>query len=358
MSGLYQTGRGAQINPVNRFSKHQYKTENEFLEHLHLNGEDVSMKKKTDYTTIFPKTILNKVTSPDLGFDWSMNPYQGCEHGCSYCYARNTHEFWGYNAGLDFEQKILVKKTAPYLLEKQFQKANWKPKPIVLSGNTDCYQPIEKELKITREILKVFEKYKHPLGIITKNALIQRDIDILKRLSELNLVHVSISITTLDNKLQRLMEPRTASIKRRLQTVELLSNNNIPVNVMFAPIIPGLNSHETLNLAETAANAGAQSFNYTIVRLNGHLAKIFMNWVKQNYPNKLGKIRQGIEECHGGNLNDSEFGRRMKGKGKYADQIKQTFQLAQKKFFGQNSIKPLNCNSFIHLPKGQFSLAI
>lgn len=358
MNETYQRGRGAQVNTHNRFEKLVYRTEDDFLQHLHLNGEDISQSEKTQYIEVFPKSILNRVTSPDIGKSWSMNPYQGCEHGCTYCYARNSHEYWGYSAGSDFERKILVKKTAPYLLEKAFQKASWQPEPIMLSGNTDCYQPIEKERKITREILKVFEKYRHPVGIITKNALIQRDIDILKRLNERNLIHVSISITTLDEKIRRVMEPRTATVKRRLQTIELLAQNGIPVNVMFAPVIPGLTSHEAMAIAEASSKAGAIAMNYTMVRLNGRIAIIFMDWVKKNFPDRYEKIKHGIEEAHGGNLNDSQFGRRMKGEGKFAEQVQQSIALAKKKFFADKTYPEYNCDDFLRIPKGQFSLGL
>ena len=184
---------------------------------------------RTQYLEIFPKTILNKVTSTDIGMAYSMNPYQGCEHGCIYCYARNTHEYWGYSAGLDFERKILFKRNAPQLLEAKLNSKNWQPENIMFSGNTDCYQPIEKKLEITREMIKVLLKYKHPVSFITKNKLILRDLDLLKELAKLNLVHVSISITSLNEETRRILEPRTASIKKRLETVKILSDNGIPV---------------------------------------------------------------------------------------------------------------------------------
>jgi DNA repair photolyase len=351
-------GRGAQINTHNKFSKNQYEVEPEYLEHLHLNLEDTSGNEKTTFTTVQAKSILNRVNSPDIGKGWSMNPYQGCEHGCAYCYARNSHEYWGYSAGTDFEQKILVKKNAAHLLEKAFQKTSWQPEPIMLSGNTDCYQPIEKELKITREILKVMERYRHPVGIITKNSLIQRDIDILKRLNEKRLVHVSISVTTLDESLRRKLEPRTATVKKRLETIELLAQNEIPVNVMFAPIIPGLNSHETMAIAKATSMVGASTLNYTVVRLNGQVANIFMNWVQLHFPDRAKKIRHLIEECHGGKLNDSDFGRRMSGAGEFAEQIKQTVDLARIKYFSNTTYPDYNCQNFLRLPRGQFSLGL
>ncbi len=227
----------------------------DFLEYCWKEGE-LAEKNKTEYLPIFPKTIVNKVTSPDVGMSYSMNPYQGCEHGCIYCYARNTHEFWGYSAGLDFERKILIKENAPYLLEEMLKTKNWKAETIVLSGNTDCYQPAEKKFEITRACLEVFLKYKHPVGIITKNTLILRDLDLLRELTKDRLIGVNISVTSLSEKTRRLLEPRTATIAKRLETIKILSENNIPVNAMLAPIIPGINSHELLQLARAVSEKG------------------------------------------------------------------------------------------------------
>lgn len=353
----HKKGRGAQINTHNRFAEHQYETEDSYLEFLRLNGEDVSLDQKTKFIEVFPKTIVNKVNSPDVGPAWSMNPYQGCEHGCAYCYARNSHEYWGYSAGSEFEQVILVKKNAPELLEKVFQKKSWTPDTIMLSGNTDCYQPAEREFQITRSIFKVFLKYQHPVGIITKNALIQRDLDILRELAKNNLVRVSLSITTLDEDLRRKLEPRTASAKKRLETVKVLSENDIPVNVMMAPIIPGLNSHEVMNLAKAVSEAGASSLNYTMVRLNGQIAEIFMDWARYHYPDRADKLMHQIQETHGGNLNDSQFGRRMRGDGHVAAQVSSLINLARKKYFTGKEIGPLNFEAFRRPPlHGQTSL--
>ena len=267
-------GRGAQLNVNNRFFQLSHEMRDDFLEFCQKEGEQAD-KNKTLYLPVFPKTIVNKVESPDVGMQYSMNAYQGCEHGCIYCYARNSHEYWGYSAGLDFERRILVKKDAPKLLETLLQKKSWKAHPIVMSGNTDCCQPAEKEFKITRQCLQVFLKYKHPVSIITKNALILRDLDLLKVLTKDKLINVSISITSLSENTRRVLEPRTATIKRRLETVKTLSENNIPVNVMLAPIIPSINSHEILFLAKTASDYGALSIGHTIVRLNGAIGEIF-----------------------------------------------------------------------------------
>ena len=312
----------------------------------------------TEYIDVYPKTILNKVTSPDIPGEYSMNPYQGCEHGCIYCYARNTHNYWGYSAGLDFEQKILVKKNAPDLLDQKLRSPNWKATPIMLSGNTDCYQPIERKLKITRRILEVLWKHRHPVGIITKNSLVLRDLDILEKMAQKNLVRVAVSITTLDEKIRNMMEPRTASVKSRLDTVKTLADHKIPVSVMMAPIIPGLNDYEIFKMVQTAAETGANGIGYTIVRLNGDIAEIFTDWLLKNYPEKASKIINRISECHGGQLNDSRYGTRMKGEGKIAEMINQQFQVARQKFFGDKTKNKFTYNTDLYeqLKNPQLSL--
>jgi len=334
-------GRGAQRNVHNRFFELSHEIREDFLEYCQKEGEE-SEKSKTLYLEVFPKTIINKVTSPDVGMMYSMNPYQGCEHGCVYCYARNSHEFWGFNAGLDFERRILIKKDAPKLLEEQLKKKTWKSYPIVLSGNTDCYQPAEKRFKITRKCLKVFLKYKHPVAIITKNALILRDLDILIELAKDNLIGVNISITTLSEDTRRILEPRTATIKKRLETVNVLSENGIPVNVMLAPIIPSINSHEILPLAKAASDYGAISMGYTIVRLNGAIGQIFTDWIHKAMPDRAEKVLHQIEDCHGGSLNDSRYGTRMRGEGKIAEQIHALMHLARLKYFKNKMMPKLN----------------
>lgn len=352
----YQKGRGAQVNPHNRFAQNSYRTEEQYLEHLHKSGEPLPQAPRTRTLKVKARTLVNKVNSPDIGKSWSMNPYQGCEHGCTYCYARNSHEYWGYSAGTDFETQILVKENAPALLEHTLQKPGWKPEPIMLSGNTDCYQPVEKEWRLTRKLLQLCLKYRQPVGVITKNALIQRDVDVLQQMAALNLVHVSISVTTLEESLRRKMEPRTATVKRKLETIKLLSQNNIPVNIMMAPLIPGINSHEIMAVAEATAQAGACRFEYTTVRLNGQIAEIFMDWLRQNFPDRVQKVKHQIEELHGGKLNDSQFGRRMKGSGALAENLAQTVALARKKHFTDKVMPEYNSADFLRLPRGQYSL--
>jgi DNA repair photolyase len=284
---------------------------------------------KTEFIEVYPKTILNKITSPDIPASFSMNPYQGCEHGCIYCYARNTHNYWGYSAGLEFETKILVKKNAAQLLEHKLKNKKWIATPIMLSGNTDCYQPIEGKLEITRSILKTFWKYRHPVSIITKNSLILRDLDILKEMAAHNLVRVAISITTLEEPLRRFLEPRTASIANRLKTVETLAQNGIQTMVMMAPIIPGLNDSEILNLVKTVTDLGAKNVGYTLVRLDGDVATIFEDWLRKTLPNKADKVLNRIRDCRNGQLNEKRFGKRMTGDGNIAQLIKDQFRIAR-----------------------------
>jgi len=320
-------GQGAQTNPDNRFAQHTSEVDESYLNYLAFEGEEMVSKIKV--IEVFPKSVVNAVTSPDVPMEWSMNPYQGCEHGCTYCYARNSHEYWGYSAGVDFERVILVKKNAPEILDQTLKKKSWKASPIVLSGNTDCYQPIERKLGITRACIEVMLKHQHPMGIITKNALVQRDVDLLQQLAQMQLAQVVVSITTLNEDLRQKMEPRTASIKKRLETVEALSAAGIPVTVLIAPIVPGLNSHEVFELLKASKQAGARDVRYTMVRLNGQIADIFSTWITSQ------KVLNQIRAAHEGSLKDNQFGRRMKGSGKEVESINQTFKMARKKFFGE-----------------------
>ena len=337
----YFKGRGAQIKSENKFLKAQYVTD-------HVEGLDEPLMSAPTTQVFYEnaKKVVNKVTSPDLGMGYSLNPYQGCEHGCIYCYARNTHEYWGFSAGLDFESKIIVKKNAPSLLEKFILHPDWNAVPISVSGNTDCYQPLERKLEITRGLLKVFAQYRHPVGMITKNSLILRDLDLLKDLASDNLIHVYISITTLDEDLRRVMEPRTASAMKRLQTVEALAKAGVPVGIMNAPIIPGLNHHEIPQILKAASEHGAQNVGMTVVRLNGSIGKIFEDWLRKNFPDRFDKVWNQICSLHGGSVNDSQFGRRMSGEGEYADIIHQLFRTSKKKYFGDKKLPPMDLTKF------------
>ena len=318
----YFKGRGAQFNPHNKFLKDAYVKEHD---------EGIDDWEESDHKTTFlfenSKTIVNKVDSSDVGMDYSLNPYQGCEHGCTYCYARNAHQYWGYSAGLDFERKIIVKKDAPILFKKFLEKKGWDATTISLSGNTDCYQPAERKFRLTRQLLEIALEYKQPIGMITKNSLILRDIDILQEMAKLNLIMVYSSINSLNDKLRLAMEPRTATAKQRLKVVEELSKAGIPMGVMVAPLVPGLSDHEIPTVLKAVANAGAIRAGYTIVRLNGAIAQIFEDWLRKNFPDRFDKVWHMIQSCHGGNVNDSRFGDRMRGDGNIAKMIRDSFRL-------------------------------
>jgi len=322
----YIKGRGAQINPDNRFSKYTVdKNDSEYFD-----NEDTD--RKTTFLEVFPKSIVNKVISVDVNADYSMNPYQGCEHGCVYCYARPSHQYWGYSAGIDFESVILVKKNAPELLIQKLKSKSWKVGVISLSGNTDCYQPIERMYSITRQLLQICLDFKQPVSIITKNALIIRDLDILSELARQQLLLVNISITTLNEELRRILEPRTATVMRKLQTIEKLVKNGIPVNILMAPIIPALNDNEIFAVAKAVSNVGANSMNYQVVRLEGPNQQIFIDWINHNFPDRANKVLNQIRELHGGELNNTIFNQRMKGQGVFAVNIRQQCILARRKF--------------------------
>jgi DNA repair photolyase len=337
----YFNGRGAQIKTGNKFLKNQYVTE-------HIEGLDEPLLENPA-TQVFEekaKKIVNQVDSPDLRNMYSTNPYQGCEHGCIYCYARNTHEYYGFSAGLDFESKIIVKKNAPELLEKFILHPKWQAVPIMISGNTDCYQPQERKYQLTRSMLKILANYRHPVSMITKNGLVTRDIDLLKDLASENLVQIYISITTLNEELRRKMEPRTASGAKRLNTIEQLAKAGIPVGVMTAPIIPGLNHHEIPELLKSAAGAGALTAGMTVVRLNGSIGKIFEDWLRKNFPDRFDKVWNQICSLHDGNVNDSHFGRRMTGEGNIAEAIHQLFTVSKRKYFEGKNMPPFDLTKF------------
>ncbi len=323
----YFKGRGAQINTDNRFLKNTYKAE-----HIEALDEEWMGDERTKIFFEYPKKIINKVESPDLRGMYSMNPYQGCEHGCIYCYARNTHEYWGFSAGLDFERKIIAKPDAAKTLEKQLSTKGWVVQPIMFSGNTDCYQPLERKMKITRSMLEVLLRFRHPAGMITKNSLILRDMDILKEMAKLNLVHVMVSINSLNEDLRQKLEPRTANYKQRLKVVETLNNNGIPCGIMCAPIIPGLNSEDIPSVIKAAGERGADSAGFTIVRLNGSIGQLFKDWLFKNFPDRADKVWNQICDAHGGKVNDSRYGVRMRGEGKIADAIKQLFRSSVKQY--------------------------
>jgi DNA repair photolyase len=329
----YIKGRGAQIKPHNPFDKNELVQE-------HWEGIDMV---ETDYGAtkiqkIYPKQIVNRVDSPDLHFSWSMNPYQGCEHGCAYCYARNTHTYWGYDAGISFEKQLLVKMNAAELLKKKLRHKNWKGERIHLSGNTDCYQPIERKLEITRSLIDVAVFFNNPLGFITKNDLILRDFDPIVELHKNAGVRVAVSITTLDESLRRNLEPRTSTSKRRLEVVRQFADAGIPVQVLIAPVIPGLNQEEIPAIMEKAAKAGASDVSYLTLRLNGQVKDVFEDWLQKNYPNRVDKVMHQVASWHDGEVHDARFGRRMKGQGPHAASLAKLVEVLRRKY-GFKSIK-------------------
>jgi len=343
-------GRASVVNPVNRFEKMHIDINESFAEF----GTPASVR--TEYYIDNSKEILAKNDSPDVTFTYSINPYRGCEHGCIYCYARPTHEYFGLSSGLDFETKIFVKKTAPELLRKRFSSKKWIPQFIAFSGNTDCYQPIERQLKITRECLKVFLERRNPVGLITKNALILRDIDLLQELSKWNLVCVTISITTLNPELSRRMEPRASSPQKRLDTLKKLAQAGIPIIVSVAPIIPGLTEHELPKILKAAADCGVKNAAYIMLRLPYSVKELMQTWLKANYPNQENRTLNAIKTTRNGTLNNHQFGMRMSGEGPRAETIKQMFRLSCQRY--GLSIEPLEVETqhFRRLQSGQLTL--
>ncbi len=331
MKHLDLKSRGAGLNTQNRFEQFYVDYKDASLEEYFGDIEDTK-SIKTEFFNDTSKSILAKNDSPDLGFDYSINPYRGCEHGCIYCYARPSHEYLGFSAGLDFETKIMVKRDAAELLEEAFRKKSWVPQSIMFSGNTDCYQPVERTLNITRSCLEVFLKFRNPVAVITKNALILKDIDILKQLAELNLVSVVISVTTLKRELSRKLEPRTSVPQKRLEIIQKLALAGIPTGVNVAPIIPGLTDEEIPAILEAAASNGAKFAGRTILRLPYSVKDLFLEWLERNYPEKASKILNRIRDVRGGELSSAEFGKRMKGEGKYAEHIHQLFKACCKKY--------------------------
>jgi DNA repair photolyase len=324
-------GRGASWSPANRFEKlHVDVTDTDVVDPVAALEE--RPKRTTQFFRDGTKTIIARNESPDVGFETSLNPYRGCEHGCIYCFARPTHEYLGFSAGLDFESRIMVKMDAPQLLEEELSSPKWEPRVIMMSGVTDPYQPVEKKLKLTRACLEVFVKFRNPIAMITKNRLITRDIDLLRELAKHDAVAVNVSVTSLDEKLQRVLEPRTSSPNARLEAVAQLRAAGIPTGVMVAPIIPGLTDHEVPAIVKACAEAGAQFAGYTIVRLPWAIAPLFEHWLDEHFPEKKEKVLQRIRAIRGGDkLNDSRWGSRLVGEGIFAEQIRSMFEVASRR---------------------------
>ncbi len=318
-----ERGRGAKINPSGRFESLQEELVDDGWETL-----AELPRLKTEIFTETPKTIITRNQSPDISFDRSINPYRGCEHGCVYCYARPAHAYMGLSPGLDFETKLFIKPAAAALLREELTAPSYVPKTLALGTNTDPYQPIERTYRITRSVIEVLAEFKHPFGIVTKSYSVTRDIDLLKPLAALGLVKVAISITTLDRKLARAMEPRASSPEKRLAAIEELSKAGIPIVVMMGPIIPGLNDHEIEAILKAAYAAGAREAGYTMLRLPHEVKDIFKDWLEKEYPDRAAKVMSLVKSVRGGDENDPNFGTRMTGSGPYAWTIGRRFQLA------------------------------
>ena len=312
-------GRGAAGNLKNRFER---------IEVVPDSGEQHPEKSETIYLKDHARSIVTSNDSPDIGFGAGISPYRGCSHGCAYCFSRPNHEYLGFSAGLDFESKILVKENAPDLLREKLSSPRWEPQPLAMSGSTDVYQPIEKRLGLTRRCLEVLAEFRNPVIIITKNHLVTRDIDLLTKLAVHNAVSVNISLTTFDDDLRRVMEPRTSSPRRRLAAIEKLADAGIRVGVLTAPVIPGLTDHELPNLLQAAADVGASFAGYTPVRLPYAVAQLFEEWLERHFPDRKNKVLNRIREMRGGKLNDPRFGSRMSGEGVYAEHLAQLFHVS------------------------------
>jgi DNA repair photolyase len=339
-------GRGAAVQPANPYVP--VRLESDF-DHVANDADYLAQldRPPTQYLPDESQSIVTENDSPDVGFRYSVNPYRGCSHGCSYCYARPYHEFLGLSAGLDFETKVFVKYRAADLLRDFLARPAWQPETIVFSGITDCYQPAEREFRITRACIEVAAECRQPVGIITKNALITRDIDVLQKLAPYNAVRVSLSITSLDPHLARHMEPRTSSPEARLRAIRELTAAGIPTNVMTAPIIPGLNDSEIPAILTAAREAGAQWAGYVLLKLPTTVKDVFTDWLRRNYADRADKVESLIRSTRAGRMNDSQFGRRQVGTGQIADLIASTFNLWTRKLGFSQEHGELNVGAFI-----------
>lgn len=343
----YLQGRGAQFNTKNKFLKNEITRE-------HIEGVDDwdDPNVPTIYMEQESKTIVNKVESPDVGMMYSMNPYAGCEHGCIYCYARNVHEYWGYSAGLDFERKIIVKKNAPQLLRKFLMHKKWDATPIMLSGNTDCYQPAEQTYRLTRGLLEVCNEFNQPVGILTKNSWILKDKDVLQEMAKKKIVSAMVSITSFNEDLRRVMEPRTTTAKQKLKVINELSSAGVRMGIMMGPMIPGLNEHEMQRIMKAARDNGATFTAYTFIRLNGAIKFLFHDWLYKNFPDRADKIWHLIEQSHDGKVNDTRWGVRMRGEGNIAQMVAQQYK-KYGKLYGMNAEEWSLDTTKFQVPGGQ-----
>ena len=333
-------GRGASWNPQNRFEKLEYVVDDEA--YVDVDAPD----PRTVYLRDPSRSIIATNDSPDVGFDASINPYRGCEHGCIYCYARPSHEYLGFSAGLDFETKILVKEDAPALLAEELNKKSWEPKTIAISGVTDPYQPIERRLGITRGCLEVLADFRNPCGVITKNHLVARDADVLSDMASWNGARVFLSITSLDDKVRRVMEPRTSTPELRLDALRKLSEAGVPVGVMVAPVVPGLTDHEMPAILAAAKEAGAKWAGFVVLRLPWAVAPLFEQWLEEHFPDRKEKVLNRIRDLRGGKLYDAQWGVRGRGTGIFAEQIEALFDVTCRKLGLNDEDRELSTSEF------------
>ncbi len=343
-------GRGATRQPANRFDAIAYERAPEW-------DDSDEPRPGTQFIPDASKSIIATNDSPDIPFEASINPYRGCEHGCIYCYARPTHEYLGFSSGIDFESKIMVKHNAPDLLRKALASPKWQPKVLAMSGVTDPYQPIEKRLQLTRRCLEVLAEFRNPVGIVTKNRLVTRDIDLLRELAEYDAAHVFLSVTSLDVPLNRVLEPRTSLPRQRLDAIGQLAAAGIPTGVLVAPVIPGLNDEEIPAILEAAASAGARTASYIMLRLPHAVAPLFEAWLDAHYPNRKDRVMNRLRSLRDGKENDPRFGSRMRGEGFHAQQIERLFRIACRKWKMNGNDADLSTASFRRVdPTGQLGL--
>jgi DNA repair photolyase len=341
-------GRGSLSNPANRFDQQHVEPLVDEWDALAMEADQVETPSvATVVSADATRSILSRNDSPDVPFDRSINPYKGCEHGCIYCFARPTHAYLGLSPGLDFETHILSKPNAAALLRATFARASYRPEPIAVGANTDPYQPAERRLQITRELLQVFVEHRHPVGIITKSDLVKRDIDLLAELASRRLAHVFVSITTLDGELARRMEPRASAPQRRLAAVRALAEAGVPVGVLASPMIPALNDHELEGILEAAAQAGAERAGTILVRLPHEVKQLFEQWLERHYPLRAARVLARIREARGGELYRAEFGERMRGRGPYAELIQRRFAVAVKRYGLSRERYPFDTHRFV-----------
>jgi DNA repair photolyase len=353
-----RTGRGAVRDLPNRFEKLARDLDPDVVQADPDAEGEVLPNPKTTFLDDQSESVIVRNDSPDVGFSAGINPYRGCEHGCAYCYARPYHEYLGFSAGLEFETKIMVKRRAGELLRRELSKPKYVPQVLGMSGVTDCYQPAERQFRITRSCLEVLAEFRNPVSLITKNFLITRDLDLLKELASYDGVHAYISITTLNPALAAKMEPRASRPSHRLRAIEMLANAGVPVGVMVAPIVPGLNDREIPAVLEAAKKAGATEAGYTMLRLPHGVKDIFAEWLRENFPEKLERILGGVREVRGGKLNNSDFLSRMRGEGPYAEQIHQMFHVFRERLGFGARMRELRTEHFRRPGEMQMTLGV